>query len=82
MSKLSFSMYLLHPIVINIYVLGGDSKFRYRNVSFFYSFSGIVVVTFLAALVLGVLVEWPLSKITRDLEKRLWGSKIDDQKRK
>lgn len=70
--KLSFSMYLLHPLIINIWVLGRDSKFRYSHVNFFYGFAGIVALTFLAALALGILVEWPISKITKDIEKRLW----------
>jgi len=71
-SKLSFSMYLLHPLVINVWVLGGDDKFRYSIVDTFYAFAGIVTVTIVVAVIIGVLVEWPLSKITRDLEKKLW----------
>lgn len=73
--KLSFSMYLLHPLIINIWVLGRDSKFRYSHVNFFYAFAGIVALTFLAALALGILVEWPISKITKDIEKRIWTRK-------
>jgi Predicted acyltransferases len=76
--KLSFSMYLLHPLIINIWVLGRDSKFRYSHVNFFYAFAGIVALTFLAALALGILVEWPISKITKDMESRLWSRKKDN----
>ena len=72
--KLSFSMYLLHPLIINIWVLGGASKNRYSHASFFYAFAGIVTITFIAAVVVGILVEWPMSKITRDIEKRIWSS--------
>ena len=81
-SKLSFSMYLLHPLVINIWVLGGDDKFRFSLVDLFFAFAGIVLITFIVALVIGVLVEWPMSRITRDFEKRLWSkkkSKRDDR---
>lgn len=73
--KLSFSMYLLHPLIINIWVFGGASKFRYSHVNFFYAFAGIVTITFLSALALGILVEWPISKITGDIEKRIWARK-------
>lgn len=82
MSKLSFSMYLLHPLVINIWVLGGDDKFRFSLVDLFFAFAGIVCITFIVALVIGILVEWPMSKLTRDFEMRLWSSKKakrDDQ---
>ena len=75
LGKLSFSMYLLHPLIINIWVLGGASKFRYSNANFVYAFAGIVTITFLSALALGILVEWPISKITRDFEKRIWARK-------
>ncbi len=78
-SKLSFSMYLLHPLVINIWVLGGDDKFRFSLINFLFAFSGIVLITFLTAIVIGVLVEWPISRITRDFEKRLWSKKKKDK---
>lgn len=75
--KLSFSMYLLHPLVINIWVLGGASKFRYSHVNLLYAFAGIVSLTVMLALCIGILVEWPISKITRDFEKWFWSSKDD-----
>jgi hypothetical protein len=40
-----------------------------------YAFAGIVTITFLSALALGILVEWPISKITRDFEKKIWARK-------
>ncbi len=79
--KLSFSMYLLHPLIINIWVLGGASKFRYSHVNFFYAFAGIVCITFFSALVVGILVEWPMSKVTRNIEKRLWSSEDKEKER-
>jgi len=75
--KLSFSMYLLHPLVINVWVLGGASKFRYSHVNLLYAFAGIVSLTVILALCIGILVEWPISKITRDFEKWFWSSKDD-----
>lgn len=72
--KLSFSMYLLHPLVINVWVLGGASKFRYSHLNLIYAFAGIVSLTVASALSIGILVEWPISKITRDFEKWIWDS--------
>ncbi len=74
-SKLSFSMYLLHPLVINVWVLGGDDKFRFSIIDLLFAFSGIVLITFVVAISIGILVEWPMSRITRDLEKKLWSKK-------
>ena len=73
--RLSFSMYLLHPLIINIWVMGGASKFRYSHLSFAYAFAGVVTVTFIVALVVGILVEWPISKLTRQMERRMWAPK-------
>ena len=70
-SRLSFSMYLLHPLVINVWVLSQTSKFRYSHLNFLVAFTGIVgIIIFVAAL-----VEWPVSKITRNMEKRLWNKR-------
>ncbi len=71
MARLSFSMYLLHPLIINIWVMGGASKFRYSHVSFLFAFAGIVAITVLVALGVGILVEWPVSKITKYLESNV-----------
>ena len=74
-SKLSFCMYLLHPLVINVWVLGGDDKYRFSIINLFFAFAGIVIITFTVAISIGILVEWPMSRITRDFEKQLWSSK-------
>ena len=70
--KLSFSMYLTHPLVINVWFFSQSSKFRCSLVGFIYEYSAIVVLTFLTSLVIGILVEWPMKKITSDLEKWMW----------
>jgi len=75
--KLSFSMYLLHPLVGNFLLLGRTSKLRYTNAGFITMYAGISIVTFLLALCIGLLVEWPLSKITRDIEKMIYEKKKD-----
>ena len=68
-------MYLLHPLVINVWVLSGDDKFRFTIKDLMFAFAGIVLITFILAIIIGVLVEWPLSRITRDFEKTLWSKK-------
>jgi len=72
--KLSFSMYLIHPIVGNILILGRTNKIRYSHVDLLTDFVGIATVTFFMALAIGMLVEWPISRITHDLERKLWTS--------
>ena len=73
-SKLSFGMYLLHPLVGNLCLLGKTSKIRYSNIEMISAFASVSTLTFFLALVVGILVEWPLSKITRDLEKKIWST--------
>lgn len=69
-ARLSFAMYLIHPLIINIWVLGGHtSKLRYSHVAFVFAFVSIVVVTVLAALVLWCLVECPAREVTKYLER-------------
>jgi len=70
--KLSFSMYLIHPLVGNVWALSHTSKIRYTQVGLLISFAGIATITFLLALVIGILVEWPIKMITNDIEKNLW----------
>ena len=71
-AKLSFGMYLLHPMVINVWFLSRSSKFSYSHVDFVFLCAGIVTLTFLSALFVGILVEWPFSKITKNFESWLW----------
>lgn len=71
-AKLSFGMYLLHPMVINVWFLSRSSKFSYSHVDFVFLCAGIVTLTFLSALLVGILVEWPFSKITKIFESWLW----------
>ena len=79
MAKLSFTMYLLHPLIINLWVFGSDSKSRYSLINSAYAFSGTVSITLLMSLVVAILVEWPISKVTRDLEKKfLLPSKVKE----
>lgn len=70
-SKLSFGMYLLHPLTINIWFLRRTSKFYYSHIDFIFSFAAIVTITYFSALVLSLLVEWPMSKITSCWEKKI-----------
>lgn len=75
-AKLSFGMYLLHPMVINVWFLSRSSKFSYSHVDFVFLCAGIVTLTFLSALFVGILVEWPFSKITKSFESWLWRGKL------
>ena len=80
-AKLSFGMYLLHPLVINVWFLSRSSKFSYSHVDFVFLCSGIVTLTFLSALFVGILVEWPFSKITKIFESWLWKVNLGTSRR-
>ena len=72
--NLSFTMYLLHPLIINICFLGRSGKFNYSHVGFIYDYAGIITMTLVIALIVGILVERPMSKIAKIIEKALWSS--------
>ena len=80
-AKLSFGMYLLHPMIINVWFLSRSSKFSYSHVDFVFLCAGIVTLTFISALLVGILVEWPMSKITHRIETRLWKGKLAETSR-
>ena len=78
--RLSFSMYLLHPLVVLFNVLGRRSKIRYSNVELLYSYVGVSVITIFLAIGTGLLVEWPLSKISRRIENFIMSDSKESQK--
>jgi peptidoglycan/LPS O-acetylase OafA/YrhL len=67
-AKLSFSIYLLHVTVINLYVLSQTEKLRYSHFDFAVSFAAILCVSFAGALLLAVFVESPACRLSKHLE--------------
>lgn len=70
-AKLSFAVYLLHVILINIWMLGRTQKLRYSHFDFAMDYCGIVFVSFAAALVVAVVVESPSARLSKTLEMLL-----------
>jgi len=59
LAHLSFGAYLIHPIVIYVWFLGGREKVTFRLFTFFMEFCSITVLTFLASFAVTILVEFP-----------------------
>jgi len=65
LAHLSFGAYLIHPIVIYIWFLGGRQKVTFRLFTYIMEFISITVVTFLASFAVTVLVEFPFGILLR-----------------
>lgn len=65
LAHLSFGAYLIHPIVIYVWFLGGREKATFRLFTYIMEFISITVVTFVASFVVTILVEFPLGILLR-----------------
>ncbi|KAL3922432.1 MAG: hypothetical protein SGILL_002209 [Bacillariaceae sp.] len=63
LAHLSFGAYLIHPIVIFIWKLGGREKSTFRLISFFMDFCSITVVTYILSFFVALLVEFPFRSL-------------------
>jgi peptidoglycan/LPS O-acetylase OafA/YrhL len=63
LAHLSFGAYLIHPIVIFIWKLGGREKSTFRLLSFLMDFCSITVVTYILSVVAALLVEFPFGSL-------------------
>lgn len=67
LSNLSFGAYLIHPIVIFIWQLGGKQKAIFSLLSFSMTNFSIAVASFVASFVVALLVELPAAHLWRKL---------------
>ncbi len=67
LSNLSFGAYLIHPIVIFIWQLGGRQKAIFSLLSFSLTNFSIAVASFVASFVVALLVELPAAQLWRRL---------------
>lgn len=65
-SRLTFSAYLLHPIVLSTFYSSLPSFYYTRNLAIYF-FLGNAIITFACALVLNLAVEAPLAALERKL---------------
>mmetsp|Transcript_27097 Transcript_27097/g.47912 ORF Transcript_27097/g.47912 Transcript_27097/m.47912 type:complete len:531 (+) Transcript_27097:335-1927(+) len=65
-ARLSFGMYLLHPLVINVWFQKQTQFFRWSAVDFMLRFFGVFAGTFLATIALNLVVEGPFSLLSKE----------------
>jgi peptidoglycan/LPS O-acetylase OafA/YrhL len=71
LAQLSFGTYLIHPIVIFIWLLGMRQKNVYSLATFGMSLTSVCCVSFACALVAGLMVEFPVAMvIANNINKR------------
>ncbi|XP_041473104.1 uncharacterized protein LOC121422249 isoform X2 [Lytechinus variegatus] len=67
LSRLSYSNYLLHPIILTIITFNFRSTYFYSNIMFAFGVSGIILLSYGAALFLWLVVETPFSNLAKSL---------------
>jgi peptidoglycan/LPS O-acetylase OafA/YrhL len=65
LARLSYGAYLLHPIFIEWFYFSLNQPFNFSVISIFFTFGGVVVVSFCAAAALSVFIESPFRKLTK-----------------
>jgi peptidoglycan/LPS O-acetylase OafA/YrhL len=74
LSNLSFGVYLVHPIVIFVWQLGGTQKETFRLLVFGMNYISVCVVSFAASLLLSLLVELPCATLVSQYGRRFFSS--------
>lgn len=70
LAHLSFGAYLIHPIIIFVWQLGGKEKRTFRILSFIMDFTAISVVSFTTSAFVCLVVEFPFGELLRLTEAR------------
>jgi peptidoglycan/LPS O-acetylase OafA/YrhL len=65
LAHLSFGAYLIHPIIIFIWTLGGREKVTFRLLTFMMDYCSTTVVTFFLSFVAAMVVEFPFGVLLR-----------------
>ena len=61
LSRLAFGAYLVQPILVEIFVYGGDRKFEFSEFGFWVLTSGFAVLAFICSAIMHLLYEGPLN---------------------
>ncbi|XP_041462659.1 nose resistant to fluoxetine protein 6-like isoform X1 [Lytechinus variegatus] len=65
MSRLTYSAYLLHPIIISIYNFNFSNNYFYSIYMLAFEITSIVTMAYLAAILLAVTIEFPLGNLEK-----------------
>jgi peptidoglycan/LPS O-acetylase OafA/YrhL len=79
LSHLSFGAYLVHPIVIFVWQLGNTQKETFRFLENCMNYVAVCVVSFAAALLLALMVEFPCAALTKHYLSRRYLTRSSDQ---
>ena len=69
MSKLTFTAYLIHPVVISIIVASQAHVPDWSQLTYYYHFGGYTVWAFVAATALWIVIEFPFAQMNNALTK-------------
>jgi len=67
LSKLTFSAYLIHPVVIYWYFANDEKLTHFTNINMTFNYIGVVVITFGLAFIFACGFEWPAMKLVKML---------------
>merc|ERR1719427_933208 len=65
LSRLTYSAYLIHPLVIYWYSATQDRPIHFTEITFVYQYIGNIVMTWMVAFVVALFVEWPMQELLR-----------------
>ncbi|XP_071491470.1 nose resistant to fluoxetine protein 6-like [Diadema antillarum] len=65
MSRLTYSAYLLHPIILNIYSFNMINPYYFSYFTVPFEFAGVFVLAYSAAVLMALLVEFPLGNLEK-----------------
>lgn len=64
-SKLTFSAYLIHPVVIYWYFANDEKLTHFTNINMTFNYIGVVVITFGLAFIFACGFEWPTMQLVK-----------------
>ena len=63
LSRLTFSAYLIHPVVIAVFMFSLRDKLYYYDITYAFLIVGLVAMSYVAAAIIAICIEFPLSNV-------------------
>jgi hypothetical protein len=63
LANVTFAVYLLHTLIINVWALSRTQKLRYSHIDFAMTYIAVSFVSFICGMIITVLIEIPISKV-------------------